>query len=148
MGPNFGPADLQVRLTKNQQRLQQEALKAIRGAGRTPPTVKELCERLRTGPEELVPLLALAEEDGMLVRLADGLYMTPEAVEDVRRDTEAYFEEHQHATLSELRQHWGISRKFAVPLGELFDRCGVTSREGDLRRGGPRLHEPFSPQGG
>ena len=36
-------------------------------------------------------------------------------------------------TVSDARQAWRTSRKFAVPLLAQFDKLGYTRREGDLR---------------
>jgi selenocysteine-specific elongation factor len=38
------------------------------------------------------------------------------------------------ATVSELKDVLGVSRKYAVPLLTYFDQKGVTIRSGDLRR--------------
>jgi selenocysteine-specific elongation factor len=38
--------------------------------------------------------------------------------------------------MAELRDAWGVTRKFAVPLCEYFDSIGVTTRDGDLRSAG------------
>ena len=37
------------------------------------------------------------------------------------------------ATVAEIRDLLGTSRKFAVPFCEYLDRVGLTKREGDLR---------------
>ena len=37
------------------------------------------------------------------------------------------------ATVAEIRDLLGITRKYAVPICEYLDRVGVTRREGDLR---------------
>jgi selenocysteine-specific elongation factor len=39
----------------------------------------------------------------------------------------------QGATVAEIRDLLGTTRKYAVPLCEYLDRIGVTRREGDLR---------------
>ena len=44
-------------------------------------------------------------------------------------------------TVAELRDAWGTTRKFALPLLARLDGTGVTRRRGDLRIGGPRLPE-------
>jgi selenocysteine-specific elongation factor len=36
-------------------------------------------------------------------------------------------------TLSEMKDVWGTTRKFAVPLAEYLDRIGFTQRTGDKR---------------
>lgn len=42
-------------------------------------------------------------------------------------------------TVAELRDAWGTTRKFAIPLATRLDGTGVTRRRGDLRIAGPRL---------
>ena len=42
-------------------------------------------------------------------------------------------------TVSEVRDAWGTTRKFAVPLLTHLDATGVTRRRDDLRIAGPRL---------
>ncbi|MCX6530780.1 MAG: SelB C-terminal domain-containing protein, partial [Actinobacteria bacterium] len=45
----------------------------------------------------------------------------------------------QGFTVSQFREHLGITRKHAVPLLEALDNRGITKRSGDLRVGGARL---------
>ena len=42
-------------------------------------------------------------------------------------------------TVAEVRDEWGTSRKYAIPLLSYLDNNGITRRRGDLRIGGPRL---------
>jgi selenocysteine-specific elongation factor len=42
-------------------------------------------------------------------------------------------------TVSAIRDAWGTSRKFAIPLVTLLDATGVTRRRDDIRIAGPRL---------
>lgn len=42
-------------------------------------------------------------------------------------------------TVAQVRDGWGTSRKFAIPLLSHLDNNGITRRRGDLRIGGPRL---------
>jgi len=44
-----------------------------------------------------------------------------------------YVEQHGAATVSDLRQALGSSRRIVVPLLEYFDRTFVTLRQGDKR---------------
>ena len=45
-------------------------------------------------------------------------------------------------TVAEVRDEWGTSRKYAIPLLSYLDNHGITRRRGDLRIGGPRLPPP------
>jgi selenocysteine-specific elongation factor len=42
-------------------------------------------------------------------------------------------------TVSQLREHLGVTRKHAVPLASALDARGITRRRGDVRIAGPRL---------
>ncbi|MDW3220617.1 MAG: selenocysteine-specific translation elongation factor [Acidimicrobiales bacterium] len=44
-------------------------------------------------------------------------------------------------TVAEMRDAWGTSRKFAIPLVTVLDDNGITRRRDDLRIAGPRLPE-------
>jgi selenocysteine-specific elongation factor len=81
-------------------------------------------------------LLELCEQDGLLVRISDGLLLTPESLERATRLCRQLLTE-APATISQLREAWGVSRKYAVPLSEYFDQHGITRRQGDLRVLGP-----------
>ena len=48
-------------------------------------------------------------------------------------------------TVAEVRDEWGTSRKYAIPLLSYLDNNGITRRRGDLRIGGPRLPPPDEP---
>ncbi len=45
-------------------------------------------------------------------------------------------------TVAQLRDAWGTTRKFAIPILSRLDGTGVTRRRGDLRIPGPRMPEP------
>ena len=139
VGTNIGPADSQVKLTKNQSALLDTLMRRLADAGLTPPTTKELATELRQTPGDISLLLNLRVEEGLLVQLADGLYFTPQSLEDGRAVCEGFLSESGEATMSQLREAWGVTRKFSVPLCEYFDKIGITVRKGDVRVPGPRI---------
>jgi selenocysteine-specific elongation factor len=79
------------------------------------------------GPREL----AAAVRSGQLVRIAEGVYLTP-GVEIEAAARLARLE--QPFTLSQARQAWDTSRRVAVPLAEWLDARGVTVRLPDNTR--------------
>jgi selenocysteine-specific elongation factor len=136
LGSNLGPTDLQVQLTKQQRKNRDELLNQITAGKLTPPLSKELAKSLDLKLPDVEQLLNLWVEDAMLIRIGDGLYFTPEALNDARQRCHDQINEHGPATMAELRDAWGVTRKFAVPLCEYFDSIGVTTRDGDLRSAG------------
>jgi selenocysteine-specific elongation factor len=142
-GSQIGPADAQVKLTKAQQLARTKLLEAISAAGLMPPTTKELATTVSLSLEQIAPLLHLSCEDGTLIRVADDLLFSPEAIERARQLCADFLDKNGPATMSQLRDAWNVSRKFSVPLCEFFDAHGLTVRQGDLRVAGPKLNQPF-----
>ena len=138
-GGNLGPADAQAQLTKAQRAARDTLLEQVQAAGLTPPTFKEFSESLGQSRDGLAALLALCVEEGLVVAVSDDLHFAPAAIELGRSVCEAAFADEGELTMSQLREAWGISRKFAVPLCEYFDEVGITVRQGDVRVAGPKL---------
>lgn len=100
---------------------------AVAAAEPAPPTVREL-----VGAGFAMELIRAACADGRLVRVSPELVVTPALAgraEGILRDRGAP----PGLTVSEFREALGTSRKYAVPLLELFDARGVTRRVGDRR---------------
>lgn len=75
-----------------------------------------------------------------LVVERDGVHFAASAVaEAARRVAAVLATSPDGATASQLREAFGTSRKYALPLLNLLDAGGVTRRRGDLRIAGPRL---------
>ncbi|MDA1013314.1 MAG: SelB C-terminal domain-containing protein, partial [Planctomycetota bacterium] len=144
VGKNLGPADAQVKLSKNQQQQRVRMLDLISAAGLSPPSVKELTTALGQKLDQVAPLVTICVEDGLLVSVSDALYYSPEALDRGRTLCGELLDELGEATMSQLREKWGVSRKFAVPLCEFFDDQGVTVRRGDVRVPGPRIGQSFA----
>jgi selenocysteine-specific elongation factor len=98
----------------------------LEGAPYAAPEAHRLRE-LGLGPKEL----AAAVRAGALARVADGVYLAPEAL---KRATEPLRALPQPFTLSQARQAWATSRRVAVPLLGRLDELGVTQRLPDDRR--------------
>lgn len=63
----------------------------------------------------------------------NGFYFDRDVVEKAGQMLVYYLQEHGEAGVAEVRELWGISRKFAVPLLEYFDEHKITYRKGDKR---------------
>jgi selenocysteine-specific elongation factor len=137
VGDKVGPPGRSASLTKNQQRHFDELVKAARENGTAPPLLSEHAKTLGVPLKELESLARVAEEDGVLVRVTDGCYYDPAALAGLAKQAADRLSENRMATVAELRDLWGVSRKHAVPLCEYFDAVGVTVRQGDVRIKGP-----------
>lgn len=71
---------------------------------------------------------------------ADGIYFAASAITAAARTVaELLAESPDGVTVSQIRDAWGTSRKFAIPLVTHLDANGMTRRRDDLRIAGPRL---------
>jgi selenocysteine-specific elongation factor len=71
---------------------------------------------------------------------ADGIYFAASAIEAASRVVALLLAaEPDGVTVAAIRDAWGTTRKYAIPLVTHLDSNGVTRRRGDLRIAGPRL---------
>jgi selenocysteine-specific elongation factor len=70
---------------------------------------------------------------GALVRVGDDVYRRAQ-IEAARDVLISLLRADGRATMSRVRDAFGTSRKYALPLMEYFDGIGLTQRDGDLRR--------------
>jgi selenocysteine-specific elongation factor len=80
------------------------------------------------------PLLRLLIEQKRVVRLGNDVAMGAAAYARAAESVAAYLGEHDAATVAQLRDHLGATRRLVVPLLEHLDAARITMRDGDLRR--------------
>lgn len=137
IGPRAG-----AELSHRQRKVLELLLSECATAGRAPPVLKEFATRQGCALRDLELLVEVAVIERHLDRISPDLAIDHAALEDLRTNLADYLQSHATFTTSEIREHWGITRKHAVPILEFFDRQQITVRNGDVRSGGPRLHLP------
>jgi selenocysteine-specific elongation factor len=81
-------------------------------------------------------LLQLLLDDRKLVRIQGEMFMHSKVVEDLKAKLHTYASQHEPDRLIDVpafKDLAGVSRKYAIPLLEYFDREQVTRRAGDKR---------------
>lgn len=122
-----------------------EILAANHAAGLAPPTVGEVATQHDLPVAEAEQLLELAASENILIRLPDKdprdakaaqrarLYVHQSKLKELILTLASTFDASEEWTVSQFCDKLGISRKYAIPLCEYLDQCGVTSRKGDKR---------------
>ena len=115
-----------------------ERLEAVyRDAGLEAPTLEEAFARAGgTRPEHTRKILQLLLDAGALVRVREDLLFHREALERLTAALRSYADAHAPERLIDVaafKELSGVSRKYAIPLLEYFDRERVTRRAGDRR---------------
>jgi selenocysteine-specific elongation factor len=117
-----------------QEELAAKALPLLINQGLSPDSLADLSSRLKSSEKTMRSALAPLVADDKLVRLAGDLYFAPEAIEQgaacIRQHLTA---QSNGSTAAQLRDVLGVSRKYAIPLLEHYDRIALTRRDGDLR---------------
>jgi selenocysteine-specific elongation factor len=111
---------------------------AMRGAGLTPPDLMALGEVTGLSPAEVQRAVQLLVREHRLARLGDLTFHVEALAEfkaDVRRmgAGRSSAEPPIRLDIATVKQRYGLSRKFAIPLLEWLDRERVTRRVGDSR---------------
>ena len=109
---------------------------SISEAGFMPPSFPELSKKLGFSVLESLEYLTF---EGEVVKVSDDLFFALEPLTKMASWIESTLEAQESLTVAELREQFGVSRKYAVPLLEFFDRQGWTRRQGDVRVAGRRL---------
>lgn len=99
--------------------------------GREAPTAAEITA---VAGSRTPALLRLLEREGEVVPIGDSRYIAKPAWRDALVALRSATGESRLYTASELREIFGVSRKFSIPLLEGCDRVGVCNRQGDGRR--------------
>jgi selenocysteine-specific elongation factor len=116
-----------VRFTQEQQREQEKIEALFLERKFSPPTKDEVLAEF-----DSKVFYALAKQ-GVLVGLTKEIYLHRSALEEAKSLIKRELTHRGQMRLSEMREIWGTTRKFAVPLAEYLDRLGFTHRVGDMR---------------
>jgi len=125
-------ADFKPKLSVNQRKLKDKIVEAHTVAGFAPPEPKDFVNLAAGNAGALGDIFAVAVAEGLLVKIAD-FYLSVEAEAEMRRRVTEHLRGSAGATVAEIRDLLGTTRKFAIPICEYLDRTGVTQRAGDLR---------------
>ncbi len=117
-----------VTFTPEQQAQIDALLEAFAASPASPPSVKTC--RQQIGAD----LYQAMVENGLLLQVAPDVAFRPKDYAAMREAVRAYLEEHGQATVAELRDLLGTSRKYVLALLEHLDADGLTYRDGDYRR--------------
>ena len=101
-------------------------------AGLHPPAVSELIKTMTHRPKMIEGVISFLVKQGNLVRLAEGVYIHRDVLAGARETIGA--KKGETLDVGQFKELFGLSRKVAIPLLELFDREGVTKRVGDARQ--------------
>jgi selenocysteine-specific elongation factor len=126
-------ADFKPRLSINQRKLKDKIVEEHKKALFQPPEPSSFANQAGSNAAALKDIFEVACAEGLLVRVTDELFLHSDGEREMRSRVANRLTCATGATVAEIRDLLGTTRKYAVPLCEYLDRVGVTRREGDLR---------------
>jgi len=124
----------QVTLSGAEEEIRRSLVEIYDRAGFTPPSMADALARAggeRATAEKIFHLLL---RQGDLVRITTDLTLSRASMEDVKSRLLGLRERGQEeVTVGDVKQLFGLTRKFAIPLLEHLDRTRFTRRVGDKR---------------
>lgn len=112
--------------------LMQQIVEIYKSKGFQPPSIEELKAAYAT-EKNFSHVFSAMIVDKTLVRLDDKHYLLKEFYEKALDGLYDLWREKGRIILGEYRDHLEISRKHAVSLLEIFDKNGITRKQGDER---------------
>jgi selenocysteine-specific elongation factor len=100
-------------------------------AGLQTPATSELIKTIHQRPKVIEGIIGYLVKQGILVRLAEGVYLHRDVVASARE--KLALKKGETIDVGQFKDLFGISRKVAIPLLEHFDKEGATKRVGDSR---------------
>ena len=133
-GERVAAASWQVRLPGNLQAAADRLLADLAAAGLAPAGLAQVLAAARVPPPEAEELIRWLVDTGEIIRVADDLALARAPLHAAVARVREHLAAHGAATMAELRDLLGTTRKYAVPLAEWMDRVHITRRQGDVRR--------------
>lgn len=127
--------DFSVEFNEEDQGIQERIVAEFSGDKRlSPPSMELLLESLPGGANDRNrSLFHGLLGSGQLVKVSGNLVLAPKALEEFESGVRDILKAQGEVSVPQLRDRFGISRKFLIPLLEHLDRRGITRRAGDLR---------------
>lgn len=126
--------DHSVELQSHQKDLKTELLEEFEKSPLNPPLLKELQEKFPRS-KELQNVLYLLVQEKKLLKISDSMYFLASVMDEILAGMIAFFKENQDMSPSDFKEiSKGLTRKYAIPVLEYFDKERITIRVGDVRK--------------
>jgi selenocysteine-specific elongation factor len=128
-----------VDLTDQDAKLSAQIEKVYLDAGVEAPSLDEAMTRAHVAPAQRAQarkILQLLIDGRKLMRVHGDMFMHAKAIEDLKKKLQDHAAQHEPDRLIDVptfKNLAGVSRKYAIPLLEYFDREQLTRRAGDKR---------------
>ena len=106
---------------------------AFSSAGLEVPYLKDVLAKLPIDKARAQKIVTLLLRDRVLIKVSDDLVFHRSALDELRKRLLAFKTKSASIDVAGFKDLTGVTRKYAIPLLEYFDRERVTRRVGDKR---------------
>jgi selenocysteine-specific elongation factor len=118
-------------LSEEEMRLKGQIERKLFEAGYNVPSTKELAPPDRR--QETSDILQILVEEEKVVKVTAELFFHSARMGEAEKLVKDFLHKNGKMQVTEFKDLINVTRKFAVPLLEYFDRKGITRRQGDMR---------------
>lgn len=122
-----------VAMKSDESESKQKIEQAFASAGLKVPLLKDVLASVKLDRTRAQQIVTLLLRDRVLIKLGDELVFHHTALEQVRAEVQKLKSTSQKIDVARFKDHFGITRKYAIPLLEYLDREHITRRVGDER---------------
>jgi len=126
-------AGLRVQYKDEEAESRQQIERAFQTAGLKVPALKQTLAGLKIDQVRAQKIVTLLLREKVLVKLSDELVFHHSALEELKKSISARKAIAPQIDVTQFKELFGITRKYAIPLLEFLDRERVTRRAGDAR---------------
>jgi len=126
--------DHKVSLASDTAKVRELILGAYEKGGIRPPNLKDVLEPTKMDFKQAAPIFRHLQDEGKLVKIKEEMYYHAPALEDIRNRIIRFFDDNDEMDAQDFKGITDLSRKYAIPVLEHFDKQRLTVRVGDVRK--------------
>ncbi len=126
-------ANHDVEFTGKYEKWRGEIITVLNSGAFSPLGVDDLAGEIKVKVDIIREILAAMSNKKEIIKINENLYFLQIRYDEALNILVAYLQEHGTIDLATFRNLLNTSRKYALPLLELFDQQKITRREGDVR---------------
>jgi len=121
------------RILEEEEKLRRNIERVFSEGGFNSPVPSELPQHAKSELLDSSEVFQTLVDAGVIIRLSPNAFLHRDTIEEAKRRTIEFIKEKGSMAISDVRDIFGASRKFSVPLLEYFDSQKITMRKGDVR---------------
>ncbi len=124
-----------ISLKSHEKDLKSDLYAEFQNNPQNPPLLKELAEKFGAPQKELLSVLSLLMQEQKLIKITEGMYFLQSVISEIQNNMLGFYRENQDMSPSDFKEiSKGLTRKYAIPVLEYFDKERITIRVGDVRK--------------